>query len=270
VLKSIRHFKGLNIVVGIFILSGPILWAAPEKAPQTYVIVHGATSGGWDWKNVDRLLSAEGNTVYRPTLTGLGERIHLANAEINLTTHVTDIVNVILFEDLHNVILVGHSYGGMVIAGVMDRVPDRIRHVVFLDAFAPEDGQNALEYSHQKLSDFKVVGGMIMFGWLNPAQPYPRAAPQPVKTYTEPVSYRNPAAKLLPVTYIWFDHPDYSRGDRSREESEVQRLHRERGWTIRTLESDHNAQRSHPKELVAMLEDALNDRNTAVVDAPGH
>jgi pimeloyl-ACP methyl ester carboxylesterase len=88
-------------------------------AQYTYVLVHGASGGGWDWKTMDELLTADGHTVYRPTLTGLGENVHLSNPDIDLTTHINDIANVILFEDLKDVVLVGHSYGGMVITGVI-------------------------------------------------------------------------------------------------------------------------------------------------------
>jgi pimeloyl-ACP methyl ester carboxylesterase len=233
------------------------------------VIVHGAAGGAWDWKTIDRLLTADGNTVHRATLTGLGERAHLAGPEVNLTTHVTDVVNVILFEDLHDVVLVGHSYGGMVITGVMDRIPGRIRHAVFLDASAPEDGQSVLDYDHKTLSDYKVVDGMIIFSWLDASRPYPRDVPQPLKTFTEPVSYRNPAAKLVPVTYVWYSHPDYSPEQRQKKESQARKLHDERGWTIRTLDSDHNAQRSHPQELAALLEASVDDRNSAPAGEPG-
>lgn len=250
--------------LGLLAAGGTVFSAEPGKQPQTYVIVHGATGGGWDWKTVDHLLTADGNTVFRPTLTGLGERVHLATPEVNLTTHVTDIVNVILFEDLHDVILVGHSYGGMVITGVMERIPERIRHIVYLDAAAPDDGQSALEYWHEPLSNMKVVDGMVMFPWIDATKPFPRDVPQPVKTLTEPVSYRNPAVKLLPVTYIWFNHPDYSAEERIREEKQGQRLHDARGWTIRKLDSEHIAERTHPRELTAMLEASLGDRNTPI------
>src|SRR5690606_6983027 len=109
---------------------------------QTFVLVHGATAGGWEWKRTGEFLTADGHTVYRATLTGLGEREHLNSPEIDLETHIQDVVNLILFEDLHDVVLTGHSYGGMVVTGVMDRIPERLKHVVFLDAAVPEDGQS--------------------------------------------------------------------------------------------------------------------------------
>ena len=97
----------------------------------TFVVVHGATAGSWEWKSTGKFLTDDGHTVYRATLTGLGERMHLNSPDIDLETHINDVVNLILFEDLHDVVLTGHSYGGMVITGVMDRVPERIKHVVY-------------------------------------------------------------------------------------------------------------------------------------------
>ncbi len=94
------------------------------KTGSTFVLVHGAWGGGWDWRHVADLLTADGNTVFRPTLTGQGEHSNLSSTNIDLDTHIQDIVNVILWENLHDVVLMGHSYGGMVITGVADRVPD--------------------------------------------------------------------------------------------------------------------------------------------------
>ena len=134
-------------ILSIALLAG-LLWAAAfgtQAAPaekQTFVLVHGATAGAWEWKRTGQFLADDGHTVYRATLTGLGEREHLNSPDIDLQTHINDVVNLILFEDLHDVVLTGHSYGGMVVTGVMDRIPERIRHVVFLDAAVPQDGQS--------------------------------------------------------------------------------------------------------------------------------
>src|SRR5438128_128006 len=100
----------------------------------TFVLVHGAWHGGWCWKRVTPLLRAAGHEVYATTLTGLGERVHLASPNVGLALHVQDVVGVLEYEDLRDVILVGHSYGGIVISGVADRVPERLRHLVYLDA----------------------------------------------------------------------------------------------------------------------------------------
>ncbi|HWA29408.1 MAG TPA: alpha/beta fold hydrolase [Lacunisphaera sp.] len=230
------------------------------KPAYTYVIVHGATGGGWDWRTVGGLLEKDGHTVYRPTLTGLGERMHLANGDVNLTTHVNDIVNVILFEDLHDVVLVGHSYGGMVITGVMDRIPERLAHVIFLDAAAPADGQSALDVWGPLEPGHKVVNGLVNFSWLDGSKPLPRDVPQSLKTFTEPVSYRNPAAFKLPVTYVLFH--EGSLAERVAADPSWARV-KARGWTTRDLASNHVAERSHPRELAALLEAAVADRNAS-------
>lgn len=106
------------------------------------MIVHGAWGGAWAFKKVEALLRQKGFEVYRPQLTGQGDRVHLARPDIGLTTHIDDVVNTILYEDLRDIILVGHSYGGMVISGVADRVPDRIKRLVYLDAMVPNDGDS--------------------------------------------------------------------------------------------------------------------------------
>src|SRR5690606_24649520 len=124
------------------LLAVSFLTPAMADGKQTFVLVHGATAGGWEWKRTGQFLSDDGHTVYRPTLTGLGEREHLNSTEVDLATHINDVVNLVLFEDLHDVVLTGHSYGGMVVTGVMDRIPERLKHVVFLDAAVPEDGQS--------------------------------------------------------------------------------------------------------------------------------
>src|SRR5450759_1126663 len=128
----------------------------------TCVLVHGAWGGGWDWKHVDDLLTADGNKVYRPTLAGQGEHSNFASRKIDLDTHIQDIVNVILWEDLHDVVLVGHSYGGMVITGVADRVPDRIKHVVYLDALLPENGESVDMIHVQKTNAPPIMDGFII------------------------------------------------------------------------------------------------------------
>lgn len=111
-------------------------------AKPAIVIVHGAWGGGWAFKRVDHLLREKGFDVYRVTLTGQGERVHLGSPAVGLSTHIDDVVNTIIFEGLRDVVLVGHSYGGMVITGVVDRIPDRVRRVIYLDALLPNDGES--------------------------------------------------------------------------------------------------------------------------------
>jgi pimeloyl-ACP methyl ester carboxylesterase len=118
-----------------------------RAAPTTFVLVHGAWHGGWCWKKVTPLLRAAGHEVFAPTLTGLGERSHLLTRDVGLDTHITDIEQVLEYEDLRNVVLVGHSYAGMVITGVGDRAADRIGQLVYVDAFLPEHGKALTDYS---------------------------------------------------------------------------------------------------------------------------
>ncbi len=107
----------------------------------TFVLVHGANLGGWCYQRVSRLLRRAGHEVHTPTLTGLGERAHLVNPSIALDTHIDDVLGLIRWEELSDIVLCGHSYGGMVISGVTEKVVDKIRSLVFVDAFVPEDGQ---------------------------------------------------------------------------------------------------------------------------------
>lgn len=117
-----------------------------NSSKSVYVLVHGAWHGGWCWKKIKALLEARGHIVYTPTLTGLGERSHLLTPEVNLSTHIQDIVSMLEYEDLNNVILVGHSYAGMVISGVAERASSRLSHLVYLDAYLPEDGKSTVDY----------------------------------------------------------------------------------------------------------------------------
>jgi pimeloyl-ACP methyl ester carboxylesterase len=203
---------------------------------------------------VDRLLTADGNKVYRPTLTGQGEHSNLASTNIDLDTHIQDIVNVILWENLHDVVLVGHSYGGMVITGVADRVPDRLRHVIYLDALLPTNGECVNAIISPKLRK-PVRDGFVIPTWVTNNPPPPHDVPQPARTFSEPITLTNQAvAEKLPTTYILTVdagktpdqddfYPFYQRA-------------KAHGWPAWIMEGDHNVQRSHPQELVKLLEQA--------------
>jgi pimeloyl-ACP methyl ester carboxylesterase len=154
-------------------------WASRSSAQgsgkATFVLVHPAWLGGWCWRKAAMLLRAHGHDVFEPTLTGLGERAHLSSPEISLATHIEDVVNVLEFEGLRRVILVGNSSAGMVITGVLDRVPERIGHLVYLDAFVPEDGESLVDLlpadRRQVMEELVNAEGQ---GWL-----LPRFAPLP-------------------------------------------------------------------------------------------
>jgi pimeloyl-ACP methyl ester carboxylesterase len=117
--------------------------APRSEGGRTFVLVHGTWHGGWVWRDVRRLLRADGHLVFTPTCTGCGEREHLSSPEVGLDTHIQDVVNVIEYEELEDVVLVGHSFAGMTITGVADRLKDRIRHIVFFDALVPREGRMA-------------------------------------------------------------------------------------------------------------------------------
>ncbi|WP_081885686.1 alpha/beta fold hydrolase [Haloferula sp. BvORR071] len=236
---------------------------AAEK--NTFVLVHGATAGAWEWKKTGKFLSDDGNEVYRATLTGLGERMHLNSPDIDLQTHINDVVNLILFEDLHDIVLTGHSYGGMVITGVMDRVPERIRHVVFLDAAVPDDGMSIWDLfggaGPQDPSRFK--DGFMQVPWVTPDTKPPHNVKQSIKCFSQPVSYKNPAAKTLDVTYVAFVPKDKSAEERAKTDKSWQRAV-SRGWTIRTFPGGHVAQQEDPRGVATLIEESVGDKNETV------
>ncbi|HEY8510435.1 MAG TPA: alpha/beta hydrolase [Cyclobacteriaceae bacterium] len=236
------------------LFSSGLLFA--QQKPTTYVIVHGAWGGGWAFKEVDSMMTAAGHVVYRPSLTGQGERAHLASPEISLSTHINDVVNQILFERLTDVVLVGHSYGGMVITGVADRIPERIRKLVYLDAILPNDGESVMTAMAGGSEWIKSMerDGMIVPAWVQPEQPYPKDVPQSLKTFTEPVSRKNPAAKSLPTVYILTIDP----GKTAEEDgfAAFAKRAQERGYKYIEMIADHNPQWSKPRELADVLLEA--------------
>lgn len=263
---AIRFFFSKLVMAftfAMFLQTGSAL-ASEEKPSYTFVIVHGATGGGWDWKTVANLLIEKGHTVYRPTLTGLGEKMHLANEGVTLDTHITDISNLILFEQLNNVVLLGHSYGGMVITGVANRVPDRISHLTFLDAAVPSHGMTALDVWETKLSDLNVVNGLVQFPWLDSQQDFPRDVAHPVNTLTEATNFDNASALNINASYVAFVPDGMTKEQRMQDPSWGRAV--ERGWSIRTFSGDHVVYRVKPKEFVEMLLQTPLDRNQKTVD----
>src|SRR3954471_22617349 len=241
------------------------LGARAEKTAEkyTYVVVHGATAGGWEWKKTGNFLTADGHTVYRVTLTGLGEREHLSSPDIDLQTHINDVVNLILYEDLHDVVLTGHSYGGMVITGVIDRIPDRIRHVVYLDAAVPDDGMSIWDlFGNTPQDPERFKDGFMQVPWVKPGTPPPHSVKQSIKCFNQPVSYRNPAALALPVTYVAFVPRDKSAEERAKTDKSWQRAVA-RGWTMRTFPGTHVAMTEDPRGVATLIEQSVNDKNKA-------
>lgn len=253
--KIVFTLSLLPFLEGIFIeASHAQLQKQTTTTKPTMVIVHGAWGGSWAFKKVDSLLSAKGYTVYRPSLTGQGERVHLASPEIGLSTHINDVVNMLLFEDLHNVILVGHSYGGMVITGVADRIPGRIRKLIYLDAFVPNDGESVFSAQGNRAEGIKQMAkdGFIVPAWVKAEAEPPKDVPQPLKTFTEPIMLKNKAAGQIPATYILTVDPGKKRKDDNF--TPFADRAKERGWKVYQMSADHNPQWSKPEELVEVLD----------------
>ena len=185
----------------------------------SYVLVHGAWHGGWCWRRVARALAATGAEVHTPTLTGLGERAHLASPDIGLETHVRDILGVLEAEDLSGVILVGHSYGGIVASAAADRAPERVAPLVYRDAVVARDGECMYDRASEQLkADFEEQAHTGGDGWRVPVTAIsaqflglkseddarwvmPRLTPHPVRTFREPVRL-SAGFPQMPRTYI--------------------------------------------------------------------
>ncbi len=145
--------------------------ATTQNTPGTFVLVHGAWSGGWCYHKVAARLRRKGHLVFTPTLTGQGERAHLLAGNINLSLHIDDILAVLHYENLSQVVLAGHSYGGMVITGVADRVADRIAALAYLDAFLPEDGESLFDINIPENTQRLLAGAAGTGGLSVPAPP---------------------------------------------------------------------------------------------------
>lgn len=136
-----------------------------------FVLIHGAWHGSWCWSRVRRLLETAGHRVFTPTLTGVGERSHLLSRDVGLDTHVADVANLMIWEDLRNIVLVGHSYGGIVVRHVADRMPDRIRSLVYLDAFVPDKGKALFDYLPDNGKSDRELAAAHGDGWKVPPRP---------------------------------------------------------------------------------------------------
>ena len=236
----------------IALTPGLLIAQRGRAARRTYVIVHGAWGGAWDWRGVDSALTARGNRVYRVTLTGLGEKVHLANPAIGLATHVSDVANVIRFENLHDVILVGHSYGGMVITGAADQVADRIHRLVYVDAFLPDSGESMAQLAGSGFNTMvtaNVKDGMIVPPWVPANAPPPTDVPHPLKTMLDTLVLTNPAGRALPVNYILtMDKGATTDGFSAMADRAIARK-----FPIDTLITDHTPERSALPALVRLL-----------------
>jgi pimeloyl-ACP methyl ester carboxylesterase len=234
----------------------------------TIVLVHGGYHGGWCWKKISPSLRVHGHDVYTPTLTGLGERVHLLSPNVNLSTHIQDIANVLVSEDLNEVVLVGHSYGGTVITGVAELVPERLQRLVQLDASIPEHGQaefdpypeirerwlaHAIEINGARVYLPSMPDWLInVWGIVDPddlAWMTPRLTPHPLATMEEPISLPRNYAAQLPRSYIRCSgEPDQSTPiDKDAERALAL------GCDYHELETGHIAMVTAPAQLVSLL-----------------
>jgi pimeloyl-ACP methyl ester carboxylesterase len=226
-----------------------------------FVLVHGAWIGGWYWRPNAQALRKAGHEVFTPTMTGLGERIHLMNPSINLDTHITDIVNVIKQEELSDVVLVGHSYGGMVVTGVADALPGKISSLVYLDAFVPNSGDALVKLlppgnappafaSEYTLSPLPAAyfGATPEVAAIVDA----RTTPMPVGCFTQPLKLTGVVDRVKKKTYIYCNVPAPTTFTQF-----YDKLKDDRGWTVHTLPCTHIVQIDMPNELTALLLQAI-------------
>jgi pimeloyl-ACP methyl ester carboxylesterase len=227
----------------------------------TFLLVHGAWHGGWCWRDVASRLRKAGHAVHTPSLTGLGERKHLANGRIDLDTHIQDIVGLIEMEGLERVVLVGHSYGGMVITGVADRVPAQLKRLVYLDAFVPEDGKCSLDYVvPERAAQMRHEGertGLItpplMSLWGLKEQHHldfvgPREVRHPYATMAQPIRLGNIEARMIPRTFVYCSSPATGTFDQF-----AVKLRNDPAWRFHELQTGHDAMILKPDEVTQIL-----------------
>ncbi len=226
----------------------------------TFVLVHGAWHGSWCWKRVRTALQRKGHEVFTPTLTGVGERAHLLSEDVGLQTHTLDVLNLIEWEELSDFVLCGHSYGGMVVSGVADRIPERVRSLVFLDAFVPEHGQC--------LADFAPVSGdQLVDGWKSTpisaelfgvnladrAWVDRQCTVQSVACFRERVQLTGGLARIRNISYVYAT----GWGGHQSPFSPFHEKARSRGWQTSEIDCGHDVMLDRPDAVAALLCDAL-------------
>jgi pimeloyl-ACP methyl ester carboxylesterase len=252
-----------------------------EGNKATFVLVPGQWTGAFVWHSVAPLLRQAGHDVYPVTCTGLGDRVHLASAATDLDGFITDVVNVLEYEDLHDVILVGHSFAGMIITGVAERVPERLARIVYFDASVPVDGQNFYdadyvdEAAKQDAIAYEIAGGMEagtpgfrplfpeVVEWLQGAITDPDEAewfisklvPHPLLTNQQPVKLGNPAAAALPRAFILCTGDKDLTADPQMDAYvlTVERVRSDPQWQVIELDNTHMANLNDPQGTAEAL-----------------
>jgi pimeloyl-ACP methyl ester carboxylesterase len=227
----------------------------------TYVLVHGAWSGAHGFRLVRPLLRNAGHDVTTPSLTGIGERVHLTGPHVNLTTHVRDVVNHVLYEDLHDIVLLGFSYGGMVVTGALEHIGDRIRHLVYLDAFVPSNGESLYAMTGRPPASIRLNDP-----WLVPSAPrdfddpaeaafsIPRRVEHPIGCFTEPVRLPQPIENYpFSRTYIRATADPADSAGSSVFASTAERVRSMSSWRYREVATNHMIPNNRPRELTDLL-----------------
>ena len=228
-----------------------------------FLLVHGAWHGGWVWKEMADLLRYQGYSVSCPTQTGLGERKHLISSDITLQIFIEDIVNHIISEDLYNIILVGHSFAGSTISGVADKLKDRIKQLIYLDAVILLNGQSPFDIAPVEVVNERIALAEQSEGKLSVPSPKAEAfgvfdvrkslllesklTPHPLSTFKSKLVLKNKIGNGLPLSYIICTDPVYKSLESSRE------IVKKMNWPIFELKSGHNAMFTHPKETLNLF-----------------
>lgn len=227
----------------------------------TFVLVHGAWGGAHGFRKVRRALQGGGHEVFTPGLTGIGERVHLVSPQIDLTTHVYDVVNHVLFEDLRDIVLVGYSYGGAVVTGAVAHVGERVRELVYLDAFVPDDGQTVTALTGRPTTE-----PLLAEPWLAPPLPRElddpaeaewheaRRTPHPVRCFTEPVRLPTPLEEQpFGLTYIKATADADESPGAGAFWAAARRAETSDRWRYYEIATNHMVAANRPEELAAIL-----------------
>ncbi len=237
-----------------------------NKAGVTFLVAHGAWGAGYTWKKMHPLMSAAGHRLVTPTYTGLGERAHLASQSNDLETHIQDMLNVIKYEDLSDIVLIGHSYGGMVATGVADRAREKIARLIYLDAFVPRDGQALFDLLPPEAQKGMRESVKAADGWRVPPNPIPpdtseadkawlteRRQPQSIKCFDTPLRLAG-GETSLPRSYVYCTRvtPADTFG------RFAERARTEAGWRCYQIDASHSPHVTAPEALAALLQTVVS------------
>src|SRR5438094_3180694 len=261
-----KHRRAVNATRRALLAGAAAAFAVEPRAqsaarPRTFVLVHGASQGGWCWRRVSDRLERLGHKVFTPTLTGLGERSHLMSRDVDLEMHITDIVNVVKWESLENIVLVGHSYGGWVISGVAEQMLPAISSIVFLDAFMPENGQKGLDLNSER-SKAEIARALKNGDISRPAPPATtwnvnekdrawvdaKQTAQPIGVSLKPIKLTGARDRVAKKTYIRamnFENPNFDRF--------YAKTKADRSWRTYEVACGHDVMIDMPDRLTEIL-----------------